>query len=95
MESDVLCSLCAGLVTIVLATMVTYQSDTESMPTFGFVHYTAQEYLETRQSHTFPGIHLNIAQSCLNHLFLNNLHLDISLFTFTPTDKILTGSIHS
>ncbi|KAK0501763.1 ankyrin repeat-containing domain protein [Armillaria luteobubalina] len=86
-DSDVLCSVCAGLVVIELATPIEsdYPDDPPS-PTFCFVHYTTQEFLEARQTDIFPHIQLDIARSCLSYMLLQNVHLDIPSFVFRSFD---------
>ncbi|KAK0442337.1 ankyrin repeat-containing domain protein [Armillaria borealis] len=86
-DSDVLCSVCAGLVVIELVTPteLDYPDDPPS-PTFCFVHYTTQEFLEARQSDLFPHIQLDIARSCLSYMLLQNVHLDIPGFAFRSFD---------
>ncbi|KAK0466742.1 uncharacterized protein EV420DRAFT_1635785 [Desarmillaria tabescens] len=86
-ESDVLCSVCAGFVVIELVRPIQsdYPDDPPS-PTFCFVHYTTQEFLEARQPDLFPCIQLDIARSCLSYMLLQDVHLDTPSFPFRSFD---------
>ena len=59
-EVDML-SATAGLV-------ITYQDDDHHQNFFRLVHYTLQEYLETKQDFLFPALAIDMATRCLSYL---------------------------
>ncbi|KAJ7584525.1 ankyrin repeat-containing domain protein [Mycena floridula] len=65
-DVDILTGICAGLVIVKEESF--YSFDANMKDIIQLVHYTTQEYFESKQQELFPDIHSSMAITCLTYL---------------------------